>query len=114
MAPRRQADLGVESVNGTLGPQVPIRHELTDGDTMLNACLSGCGLARFPTWLASDAMSTGALTQVLHDISGGSMPIHVIWQKTWHLQLKVRVTVDALVNHAVSRPDIFNAKSTEL
>ena len=37
------------------------------------------------------------------------MPIHVIWQKTWHLQPKVRGAVDALVNLAGSRPDIFNS-----
>lgn len=101
--------------NGTIeSHEVPVRHELTDGDALLNACLSGCGLAQFPTWLAGDAMRTGALTEVLHEISGGSMPIHVIWQKTWHLQPKVGVTVDALASPAISRPDIHNAKSIEL
>jgi DNA-binding transcriptional LysR family regulator len=101
--------------NGTIEPhEVPVRHELTDGDALLNACLSGCGLAQFPTWLAGDALRTGALSQVLHEISGGSMPIHVIWQKTWHLQPKVRVAVDTLVSLAESRPDIFNAKSPPL
>ena len=91
--------------------EVPIRHELPDGDAMLTACLNGCGLAQFPTWLAGDAVRTGALTQVLQDLSGGSMPIHVIWQKTWHLQPKVRVAVDAIVSLAEERPDIFNATS---
>lgn len=89
--------------------EVPPRHELTDGDAMLGACLDGRGLAQFPTWLAGDALRTGALVQVLAPISGGAMPIHVIWQKTWHLQPKVRVTVDALVALAAARPDIFNA-----
>jgi DNA-binding transcriptional LysR family regulator len=56
-------------------------------------------------------LRTGALVQVLADITGGSMPIHVIWQKTWHLQAKVRVAVDALVSLAESRPDIFDAKT---
>jgi DNA-binding transcriptional LysR family regulator len=97
--------------NGTIEPhEVPIRHELPDGDAMIHACLAGCGLAQFPTWLAGDALRTGALTQVLQGLSGGSMPIHVIWQKTWHLQPKVRVSVDTLVSLAEARPDIFNAK----
>ena len=77
---------------------------------MLGACLSGYGLAQLPAWLANDAMRKGALIQVLHTISGGSMPIHVVWQKTWDLQPKVKVTVDALTNLATRRPDIFNAK----
>lgn len=99
--------------NGAITPhEVPVRHELADGDALLTACLTGCGLAQFPTWLASDAIRSGALTQVLTDISGGSMPIHVLWQKTWHLQPKVRVAVNALVGLAESSPGIFDAKST--
>jgi DNA-binding transcriptional LysR family regulator len=100
---------------GTIEPhEVPIRHELPDGDAMLGACLDGCGLAQFPTWLAGDAIRSGALVQVLPAISGGSMPIHVIWQKTWHLQPKVRVAVDTLMSLAEARPDIFNAQSPGL
>jgi DNA-binding transcriptional LysR family regulator len=97
--------------DGAIVPhEVPVRHELPDGDAMLHACLVGCGVAQFPVWLAGDALRTGALTQVLHDISGGSMPIHVIWQKTWHLQPKVRVVVDMLVDLAEAHPDVFDAK----
>ena len=99
--------------SGAITPhEVPVRHELPDGDALLQACLAGCGLAQFPTWLAGDALRSGALVQVLADITGGSMPIHVIWQKTWHLQPKVRVAVDALASLAETRPDIFDARST--
>jgi DNA-binding transcriptional LysR family regulator len=98
--------------SGSVEPhEVPIRHELPDGDAMFGACLSGCGLAQFPMWLAGDAIRSGTLTQVLQDLSGGSMPIHVIWQKTWHLQPKVKVAVDTLVSLAQARPDVFNAQS---
>lgn len=104
----------LKGANGAIEPhEVPFRHELTDGDALLQACLSGCGLAQFPTWLAGDAMRAGTLIRVLPEISGGSMPIHVLWQKTWHLQPKVRIAVDALVDLAASRTDIFNAKSVE-
>lgn len=97
--------------SGIIKPhEVPVRHELPDGDALLNACLSGCGLTQFPRWLADDALGTGALLQVLEDISGGSMPIHVIWQKTWHLQPKVRVAVDMLVHLAATNPSIFDAR----
>ena len=97
--------------NGMIGPhEVPVRHELPDGDAMLDACLAGCGLAQFPAWLAGEALRTGALVQVLQGLSGGAMPIHVIWQKTWHLQPKVRVAVDMLAGLAGARPDIFDAR----
>lgn len=90
--------------------EVAVRHELPDGDALLHACVSGCGLAQFPTWLAGEALRSGALVPVLAEISGGTMPIHVLWQKTWHLQPKVRVALDALINLAESSPDIFDAK----
>jgi DNA-binding transcriptional LysR family regulator len=100
-----------KDAGGTILPHdVPVRHELPDGDALLHACLAGQGLAQFPTWLAGDALRAGALVQVLADISGGTMPIHVLWQKTWHLQPKVRVAVDTLVRLAASQPDIFDAR----
>lgn len=90
--------------------EVPVRHALPDGDALLGACLQGSGLAQLPAWLAGEALRTGALTEVLQGYSGGIMPIHVIWQKTWHPQYKVRVAVDTLVSLAEERPDIFDAR----
>ena len=80
-----------------------------DGDALLSACVAGCGLAQLPTWLAGDALRSGALVQVLADITGGVMPIHVVWQKTWHLQPKVRLSVDELMRVAAATPEVFNA-----
>jgi DNA-binding transcriptional LysR family regulator len=60
--------------------EVSSRHELTDGDALLHACMAGCGLAQLPGWLAYEAISTGALMPVLSEISSGTMPIHVVWQ----------------------------------
>ena len=36
------------------------------------------------------------------------MPINVVWQKTWHLQPKVRVTVEELVRIAADATQAFN------
>lgn len=90
--------------------EIPVRHELTDGDAMLDACLAGRGLAQLPVWLAGDSMAAGALVPVLRQLGGATMPINVVWQKIWHLQPKVRVTVDALVALAGRRPDVFDAR----
>lgn len=94
---------------GELEPHdISSRHELTDGDALLDACLAGSGLAQLPTWLADDALDSGALIPVLSESSGGAMPIHVIWPKTWHLQPKVRVTVDELVRLAAEDRSVFS------
>lgn len=94
--------------------EVPVKHEFFDGDALLSACEAGCGLAQLPTWLAGDALRTGKLVQVLADITGGTMPIHVVWQKTRHLQPKVRITVDELIRIAAERPSIFNHGASAL
>jgi len=85
---------------------VRARHELTDGDTLLNACTSGCGLAQLPGWLARDALQTGALREVLPSLST-TTPIHAIWQKTRHLQPKVKVAVDELAQLAALETSVF-------
>ena len=82
--------------------------EFFNGDALESACMAGYGLAQLPTWLAGDALRRGALVEVLSDITGGAMPIHVVWQKTWHLQPKVRVTVDELLRMAADAPHAFN------
>lgn len=104
---RRAAWLLKNESGQTVPHEVPVRHEFFDGDALESACIAGCGLAQLPTWLAGDALRSGALVQVLADITGGAMPIHVVWQKTWHLQPKVRVTVDELVRVAAETPHIF-------
>ena len=88
--------------------EVRMRHEFFDGDGLESACLAGCGLAQLPTWLVGEALRSGALVQVLSDITAGAMPIGVVWQKTWHLQAKVRVAVDELVRVAAATPQVFD------
>jgi DNA-binding transcriptional LysR family regulator len=88
--------------------EIRFRHEMADGDALLGACIAGCGLAQMPTWLADEALRAGRLTPVLADIAGGAMPIHVIWQKTRHLQTKIRVVVDDLLALASSNGSVFN------
>ncbi|GAB7535947.1 LysR family transcriptional regulator [Burkholderia sp. 3C] len=85
---------------------VRARHELTDGDTLLAACLAGCGLAQLPGWLARDALRAGGLREVLPE-RASTMPIHAIRQKTRHLQPKVQVTIEAIVALAEADGSVF-------
>ncbi|KDR37935.1 LysR substrate-binding domain-containing protein [Caballeronia glathei] len=108
---RRNLQLGwllanAESGNDAAYFDVRARHELTDGDTLLDACLSGYGLAQLPGWLAREGLRTGALREVLPDLST-TTPIHAIWQKTRHLQPKVKVAVDELTRLAALETSVF-------
>lgn len=89
--------------------EVPVRHELFDGDALMCSCLYGSGLAQLPNWLANDAISRGELIQVMPEFANIVMPIHVVWQKTRYTQPKVKVAVDELVKLAAENPAIFNA-----
>jgi DNA-binding transcriptional LysR family regulator len=90
----------------TEGCEIKPRHEIPDGDALLNACLFGCGLAQLPNWLANAAISDGSLVAVLGECDT-TMPINVVWQKTWHTQPKVRVAVDELIELSAKHPETF-------
>ncbi len=98
----------LKDADGTIGQQeINVRHEFGDGETTLQGVLAGCGLAQFPTWLVHEHLRSGALTTVLDEYAGASMPIHVIWPRTRYIQPKVRVAIDALLALAEGRPEIF-------
>jgi DNA-binding transcriptional LysR family regulator len=87
--------------------EIHVRHELGDGETMLQAVLDGCGIAQFPTWLVHEHLRSGDLVTVLDEYAGATMPIHVIWPQTRYIQPKVRIVVDAMLWLAEQRKEIF-------
>ena len=97
--------------NGTMtGQDVHVRHEFSDGESILQATLHGCGLSQLPTWLIGEHLRRGELFTVLDQYQGATMPIHVIWPRTRFIQPKVRVMIDELVALSESRPEVFNNK----
>ncbi|QND82356.1 LysR family transcriptional regulator [Chromobacterium vaccinii] len=84
--------------------QIPVRHEMGDGEAILAAALAGLGLAQLPTWLASKHLQTGELIPVLHQLSGEHMPIHVIWPRNHYMPPRMRIVIDALLQ-AAQAPD---------
>lgn len=86
---------------------IPVRHELGDGEAMLNGALSGGGLTQLPTWLVGEHLRNGKLVEVLHDLAGGEMPIHVIWPRTKYIQPRVRIVIDELVGLSASAKSGF-------
>lgn len=87
--------------------EIRVRHELGDGEMMVQGVLDGCGLSQLPTWLVHEHLQSGDLVTVLDEFAGVQMPIHVIWPRTRYVQPKVRVVSDALLALAKNRPDVF-------
>lgn len=91
--------------------EVRVKHEVGDGEMLLNLTLAGGGLAQLPTWLVQIPVEQGLLVPVLEACAGAEMPIHVIWPRTRYLQPKVRMVVDELLALAqrdvlIFRPDL--------
>ncbi|EEY78242.1 LysR substrate binding domain protein [Acinetobacter calcoaceticus RUH2202] len=87
--------------------EINYRHEIPDGDALLSACTSSLGIAQLPSWLAFDALRAGKLISILPEVSGVEIPIHVLWQKRWHLQPKIRVVVDEITKFTHNKPELF-------
>ncbi len=88
---------------------IPVRYEMGDGEAVRAAALAGLGLVQVPTWLVREQLDAGSLVCVLNDQFGGEMPINVIWAKSQHMPLKVRIVVDALLQAAQARGSGFRA-----
>lgn len=91
--------------------EVRVKHEVGDGEMLLNLTLAGGGLAQLPTWQVQTPVEQGLLVPVLEACAGAEMPIHVIWPRTRYLQPKVRMVVDELLALAqrdalIFRPDL--------
>jgi len=58
---------------------------------------AGHGLAQLPSWMVQDDIRDGKLVTVLDGMSGGEVPINLLWPRTKTLPAKIRVIVDGLV-----------------
>ncbi|QQN62314.1 LysR family transcriptional regulator [Bradyrhizobium diazoefficiens] len=63
---------------------------------LMDAAIAGLGLAVLPTFVVSDALVSGQLTQVLGDYEFYDPSIRVVWPQNRQLSAKVRAFVDFL------------------
>lgn len=78
----------------------PATHQLSDGEAMVDAAVSGLGLAQLPVSLVRSHLSDGRLRAVLQKYSGIGVDIHAVWPKRAQLSPRVRYVVDELVAYA--------------
>ena len=76
---------------------VSVKHEMQDFETVLMAVGAGHGLAQLPLWLVQNDIRDGKLLTVLDGMSGGEVPVNILWLRTNALPAKIRVVVDGLV-----------------
>ncbi|WP_104657452.1 LysR family transcriptional regulator [Ralstonia insidiosa] len=74
------------------------RLRLDDLLSIADAAAAGTGLAWLPCWLISSYLNAGQLTVVMGHEGVLDTEINVLWLKTRHMPLKVRVAIDALVD----------------
>ena len=74
------------------------RLRLDDLLSIADAAAAGAGLAWLPCWLIPSYLTAGQLRVVMGHEGVLDAQINVLWLKTRHMPLKVRVAIDALVD----------------
>jgi len=60
----------------------------------IDATIRGLGLTRAFNFMIDDKLRDGALVRVLDDYDGGSLPLHLVYQRQGMLPVKVRAFLD--------------------
>ena len=75
-----------------------------NGEALLEAALSGLGVAMLPTFIAGEALCDGRLECVLRDFETDDVHAYAVWPQSRHLSAKVRTFVDFLVERFGPEP----------
>lgn len=78
----------------------PATHQLSDAEAMVDAVVSGLGIAQFPVSLVREHLDKGRLQPVLKAYSSTGVDIHLLWPRRAQLSPRVRYIVDALLADA--------------
>ncbi len=71
---------------------------VNDGQSLLNAAISGLGIAYLPSFLYADAMAKGLVEDVIPDLPVETQGIYAVYPPGRFTQPKVRAFIDFLVN----------------
>lgn len=72
---------------------------VNDGQSLLNACIAGLGIAYLPSFLYANAMEQGQVVDVMPDLPVESTGIYAVYPPGRFTQPKVRAFIDFLVAH---------------
>ncbi|WP_040644926.1 LysR family transcriptional regulator [Rubellimicrobium thermophilum] len=71
---------------------------VNDGQSLLNACISGLGIAYLPAFLYADAMRKGLVEEAIPGLPVEVLGIYAVYPPGRFTQPKVRAFIDFLVN----------------
>ena len=71
---------------------------VNDGQSLLNACIAGLGIAYLPSYLYSDAMKQGLVEDAIPDLPVETQGIYAVYPPGRFTQPKVRAFIDFLVH----------------
>ena len=75
----------------------PATHQVSDGEAMVDAAVSGLGICQLPASLVRRQIESGALVPLLETFSTVPVEVHALWPRQVHLSPRVRHVVDRLV-----------------
>ena len=70
---------------------------MNDGQSLLNACVAGLGIAYLPAFLYHDAMARGLVEDAIPDLPVEVQGIYAVYPPGRFTQPKVRAFIDFLV-----------------
>lgn len=76
---------------------------VNDGQSLLNACVAGLGIAYLPSFLFSDMMAEGQVVDVIPDLPVETQSIYAVYPPGRFTQPKVRAFIDFLVDRFANR-----------
>lgn len=81
---------------------------VNDGQSLLNACVGGLGIAYLPSFLYADAMAKGLVEEAIPDLPVETQGIYAVYPPGRFTQPKVRAFIDFLVHSLADKgPDIW-------
>ncbi len=70
---------------------------VNDGQSLLNACVSGLGIAYLPSFLYAEALADGLVAEAMPDLPAEKQGIYAVYPPGRYTQPKVRTFIDFLV-----------------
>jgi DNA-binding transcriptional LysR family regulator len=81
---------------------------VNDGQSLLDACVGGLGIAYLPSFLYADAIAQGLLEEAISDLPVETQGIYAVYPPGRFIQPKVRAFIDYLVHTLADKgPDVW-------
>lgn len=80
------------------------RFQANNGEALLDAARRGLGICRVPSFIAAEALQSGALRSVLADYPAPGLGIHAVFPGARYLPFRVRALVDHLAERIGEAP----------